>query len=290
MSTQTAPRNGLSQKQRRMISRPLQYLVLAGYLVFLAFPLLFLLSTSFKTSRELNSPVPQLLPESLEFTNYVSAIQTADLLTAGRNSLIVALATTVIVTLLSLPAAYALARFKTKLRGLATGWILLSQVFPFILIIIPLYIILQQIGLIDSLVGLVVVYAVWSLPFALWMLRGYVAGIPVDLEEAGAVDGASRPRILRTIVLPLLAPGLVATSLFTFISSWNEFFFALVLIQDPDLQTLPLTLARFIGAEGQVQLGQLAAASLLATIPSLVFFAIIQRRLTSGLLSGAVKG
>ncbi|GAB3532089.1 carbohydrate ABC transporter permease [Arthrobacter tecti] len=290
MTTQTAPRNGLSQKQRRMISRPLQYLVLAGYLVFLAFPLLFLLSTSFKTSRELNSPVPQLLPESLEFTNYVSAIQTADLLTAGRNSLIVALATTVIVTLLSLPAAYALARFKTKLRGLATGWILLSQVFPFILIIIPLYIILQQIGLIDSLVGLVVVYAVWSLPFALWMLRGYVAGIPVDLEEAGAVDGASRPRILRTIVLPLLAPGLVATSLFTFISSWNEFFFALVLIQDPDLQTLPLTLARFIGAEGQVQLGQLAAASLLATIPSLVFFAIIQRRLTSGLLSGAVKG
>jgi multiple sugar transport system permease protein len=104
------------------------------------------------------------------------------------------------------------------------------------------------------------------------------------------MDGAGRFRTLRTIVLPLLAPGLVATSLFTFISAWNEFFFALVLIQDPALQTLPLSLARFVGAEGQVQLGQLAAASLLATIPSLVFFLLIQKRLTSGLLSGAVKG
>lgn len=285
-----AGRPGLSRTQSRRITRPLQYLAIIGYVVFLAFPLLFLLTASFKTPQELNSPDPQLLPESFSFSNYFDAIQTADLITAAGNSLIVALSTTIIVTLMALPAAYALARFRTKLRGLATGWILLSQVFPFILIIIPLYLILQQIGLINSLTGLVVVYAVWSLPFALWMLRGYVAGVPVELEEAGSMDGASRPRILRTIVLPLLMPGLVATSLFTFISSWNEFFFALVLIQDPELQTLPLTLARFVGAEGQVQLGQLAAASLLATIPSLVFFALIQKRLTSGLLSGAVKG
>jgi multiple sugar transport system permease protein len=163
-------------------------------------------------------------------------------------------------------------------------------VFPFILIIIPLFIVLRDLGQIDELRGLVLVYTVWSLPFALWMLRGYIAAIPVDLEEAGAIDGASRLRVLRSIVFPLLAPGLVATALFTFIGSWNEFFFALVLIQSPERETLPLTLARFVGSEGQVQLGQLAAASLLATIPSLIFFALIQRRLTSGLLSGAVKG
>ena len=230
----------------RRIGRPLQYLALVGYIIFLGSPLLFCLST--------------------------------------------AVTTTIIVTLISLPAAYALARFRTKMRGIATGWILLSQVFPFILIIIPLFLVLKQIGLVNNLLGLILVYTVWSLPFALWMLQGYVAGIPVELEEAGAMDGGSRLLILRRIVLPLLAPGLVATSLFTFISSWNEFFFALVLIQDPELQTLPLTLARFVGAEGQVQLGQLAAAALLATIPSLVFFALIQRRLTSGLMSGAVKG
>lgn len=275
---------------QRRVTRPLQYVALAGYIVFLGFPLLFLLTTAFKTPAELQSPNPSFLPTSLNFDNFIQAIAKANLVQAAGNSLIVAVATTVIVTLISLPAAYALARFRTKLRSIATGWILLSQVFPFILIIIPLFLVLKQIGLINNLLGLILVYSVWSLPFALWMLQGYVAGIPVELEEAGAMDGGSRIRVLVSIVLPLLAPGLVATSLFTFISSWNEFFFALVLIQDPALQTLPLTLARFVGAEGQVQLGQLAAASLLATIPSLVFFALIQRRLTSGLLSGAVKG
>jgi len=274
----------------RRIARPLQYLALACYVVFLGFPLLFLLLTAFKSSQELLSPNPTFLPQTWDFSNFAGAIEKANLIQAATNSLVVAVSTTIIVTLISLPAAYALARFRTRLRTIATGWILLSQVFPFILIIIPLFLVLKQIGLINNLLGLVVVYTVWSLPFALWMLQGYVAGIPVELEEAGAMDGGSRLLILRRIVLPLLAPGLVATSLFAFIGSWNEFFFALVLIQDPKLQTLPLTLARFVGAEGQVQLGQLAAASLLATIPSLVFFAIIQRRLTSGLLSGAVKG
>jgi multiple sugar transport system permease protein len=277
-------------RQARAFSRPLQYLGLAAYVVFLGFPLLFLLSTSVKTPQQLQSPENGFFPTSLNLGNFSAAISKANLVEAAGNSLYVALLTTVIVTLISLPAAYALARFQTKLRGIATGWILLSQVFPFILIVIPLFLVLKQIGLINNLFGLVLVYTVWSLPFALWMLRGYVAAVPVELEEAGAIDGATKLRVLRSIVLPLLAPGLVATSLFTFISSWNEFFFALVLIKDPNLETLPLTLARFVGAEGQVQLGQLAAASLLATIPSLVFFLLIQRRLTSGLMSGAVKG
>ena len=277
-------------QRTRTFSRPLQYLALLGYMVFLGFPLLFLLSTSLKTPQELQSADPTLFPKTLDWDNFGNAVEKANLAQAAGNSLSVAALTTLLVTVISLPAAYALARFRTKLRGVATIWILLSQVFPFILIVIPVFLVLKQVGLVNNPIGLVLVYTVWCLPFALWMLRGYVAAIPVDLEEAGAIDGASRLRVLRSIVLPLLAPGLVATSLFTFISSWNEFFFALVLIQDPGLQTLPLTLARFFGAEGQVQLGQLAAASLLATIPSLVFFLIIQRRLTSGLMSGAVKG
>ena len=152
------------------------------------------------------------------------------------------------------------------------------------------FLILRQFRLVDSLVGLTLVHAVYALPFALWMLQGYIAAIPRDVEEAGVVDGAGRVRVLVSIVAPLLAPGLVATAMFTMISSWNEFFFALVLIQSPANVTLPLTLARFVGAEGQVQLGALAAGALLATVPSLLFFAAIQRRLTSGLLSGAVKG
>lgn len=290
-SGQKSPKShSKSLRRNQRIGRPLQYIALWAYIIFLGFPLLFLITSAFKTPQELQSPTPGFLPKSLNWDNFSQAIEKANLITSAGNSLFVAATTTVLVIVMSLPAAYALARFKTKLRGIATGWILLSQVFPFILIIIPLFLLLKDIGLINNLLGLILVYSVWSLPFALWMLQGYIAGIPVELEEAGAIDGASRFRTLRSIVLPLLAPGLVATSLFTFISSWNEFFFALVLIQDPMLQTLPLSLARFVGAEGQVQLGQLAAASLLTTIPSLVFFMLIQKKLTSGLLSGAVKG
>ena len=274
-------------------TRPLQYGALALYMIFLAFPLLFLLTTAFKTTREIRDL--DLLPSGFEWQNFRDAIDETRMWTTARNSAQVAVITMVLTLLISLPAAYALARYRTKFRGVATGWILLSQVFPFILIIIPLFLLMRKLPIvdwnwIDTHQGLIAVYTVWSLPFALWMLRGYIAGIPFDLEEAAAMDGATRLRTLRSVILPLLAPGLVATALFTFISSWNEFFFALVLIQEPDLETLPLTLANFKGAEGQVALGPLAAASLLATIPSLAFFAFIQRRLTSGLLSGAVKG
>jgi multiple sugar transport system permease protein len=278
------------RSRHQAVTRPLQYLALGVYLVFLAFPLAFLLLTALKTQQEIASPEPTLLPDSLYFDNFTEAIEKTDFWRTARNSAVVATVTMVLTIVLAFPTAYALARFQTRLRGAATGWILLSQVFPFILIIIPLFIVLRDLDMIDELRGLVLVYTVWALPFAIWMLRSYVAAIPTDLEEAGAMDGASRYRVLVSIVLPLLAPGLVATSLFTFIGSWNEFFFALVLIQSPERETLPLTLQRFVGSEGQVQLGELAAGALLSTIPSLLFFVFIQRRLTSGLLSGAVKG
>lgn len=280
----------MSMRRAGPAVRGLQYLGLAGFIVFLGFPLLWLITVALKTPRQLADVSGSLFPTDPTLENFTSALERADLLNAASNSARVAVSTTVLVVLVALPAAYALARFKTRLRSVANGWIIVSQVFPVILVVIPLFLILRQFRLNDSLVGLTLVYMVYSLPFALWMLQGYVASIPRDLEEAGAVDGAGRLRVLRSIVMPLLLPGIVATAMFTLISSWNEFFFALVLIQDPEKSTLPLTLARFVGAEGQVQLGALAAGSLLATVPSLVFFAIIQRRLTSGLLSGAVKG
>jgi len=276
-------------KEPKPASRALQYLALVAYLLFLGFPLVWMLSISLKGPQEIGSAAT-FFPRNPTFENFTDALQRADLLQSARNSFLVALATTVLVIIVALPASYALARFRTRFRGIANGWILVSQVFPVVLIIIPLFLILQQFNLDDRLVGLTIVYVVYSLPFGLWMLQGYVASIPRDVEEAGAIDGAGRLRILRSIVLPLLVPGVVATAMFTLISSWNEFFFALVLIQSPENSTLPLTLARFVGAEGQVQLGALAAGSLIATIPSLIFFSIIQRRLTSGLLSGAVKG
>lgn len=274
----------------RPATRVLQYVALAAYLVFLGFPLLWLLSTSLKTSGELNSLAVNLIPTELAWDNYTRALERQQLLRASANSLLVAVVTMILTTLISMPAAYALARFQGKLRAAGTAWILVSQVFPAILLIIPLFLVLRTLHLNDTIFGLILVYVTFTLPFTLWMLQGYVAAIPRDLEEAGAIDGASRIAVLRRIVFPLLAPGLVATAMFTFVAAWNEFFLALVLIQSPELYTLPLALRMFIGLEGQTALGPLAAGAVLATVPSLVIFGLLQRRLTSGSLAGAVKG
>ncbi len=267
-----------------------QYVLLVAFVGFLAFPLLWMLSTSFKGPRELVALVPSLVPVDPTFDNYTAAFGEQDLVRSAANSVELALGNAALTVLVALPAAYGLARHATILRRLTMGWILVSQIFPLILIIIPLFLILRELHLLNSLAGLLIVYLVWSLPFTLWMLQNYVKAIPIELEEAAAIDGAGRARIIRAIVLPLLAPGIVVAALFAFISAWNEFFFALVVLQSPDLATLPLKLARFIGAEGVVRLGPLAAASLIATLPSLVFFSVIQRHLRSGLLAGGVKG
>ncbi|HEV8669544.1 MAG TPA: carbohydrate ABC transporter permease [Candidatus Limnocylindria bacterium] len=268
----------------------LQYSALFALMFFLAFPLLWMLSTSFKAPRELVALIPSLIPVNPTIDNYFTAFREQDLVRSATNSLQLSFGSAILTVLVALPAAYGLARHATVLRRLTMSWILVSQIFPLILIIIPLFLILKTLHLLDSLTGLLVVYLVWSLPFTLWMLQSYVKAIPIELEEAASIDGAGRVRILRSIVLPLLAPGLVVAALFAFISAWNEFFFALVVLQSAELYTLPLTLARFIGSEGVVRLGPLAAASFIATLPSLVFFSFIQRHLRSGLLTGGVKG
>ena len=274
----------------RPATRFLQYVAVLAYLVFLGFPLLWLISSSLKSPQEFASITPSLLPKHFDLSNYGDALNEQGLVRGLGNSLQISIYSTILVLIVALPVSYALARFRSRLRPLTNGWILVSQVFPVILIVIPLFMILRPLHLTNTIPGVVIVYMVWSLPFALWMLQGYVAAVPRELDEAASVDGAGRVRTIVSIVMPLLRPGLIATAMFTFISAWNEFFFALVLLQDPQLKTLPLVLARFVGAEGQVQFGPLAAASVLATVPSLVFFAFLQRRLTSGLLSGAVKG
>jgi multiple sugar transport system permease protein len=270
--------------------RAAQYVALLGYVVFLGFPLFWLLSTAFKPPAELSQLTPTLFPQDWTLSNFTVAFSESQLPGALRNSFVVAVATSIVTTLIALPAAYAIARYRSGVRNVTIGWILISQVFPFILIVIPVFIVLKEIGLINTLPGLILIYVVWALPFTLWMLQGYVAAIPRDLEEAASTDGANRFVILRSIIFPLLLPGLVATSMFAFINAWNEFFFALVIIQDPALQTAPLLLARYVGAEGSVNLGPLAATALITTLPSLIIFSIIQRKLVSGMLSGSVKG
>lgn len=266
-----------------------QYLALLCYLVFLAFPFLWLISTAFKPARELGSLHPTWIPDSPTLENFRQAFDEQPLLRAAGNSLTVALSASLIAVVIATPMAYVMARQRSRLATAATGWVVISQAFPFVLVIIPLFLVLKSLHLINSLFGLIMVYVVWSLPFALWMLVGYVRAVPAELEEAAAVDGAGRLRTLLSVTAPLLAPGIVATAMFAFITAWNEFFFALVLLKTPEKQTLPVILTHFLGAEGVADLGPLAAAAFLATIPSLVVFAIIQRRITGGMLAGAVK-
>ncbi|NGO74947.1 carbohydrate ABC transporter permease [Streptomyces sp. YC504] len=270
-------------------ARAAQYVALLAYLAFLAFPFLWLISTAFKPAKELGSLDPTWIPENPTLQNFRQAFDEQPLLQAGLNSLIVALSAALVAVVIATPMAYVMARHRNRLSKAATGWVVVSQAFPFVLIIIPLFLILKNLHLINALPGLIMVYVVWSLPFALWMLVGYVRAVPTELEEAAAVDGASKLRTFVSVVAPLLAPGIVATAMFAFITAWNEFFFALVLLKTPEKQTLPVILNRFIGTEGVADLGPLAAAAFLATIPSLVIFAIIQKRITGGMFAGAVK-
>ncbi|MEU3540065.1 carbohydrate ABC transporter permease [Streptomyces paromomycinus] len=266
-----------------------QYLALLCYLAFLAFPFLWLVSTAFKPPRELGSVHPTWIPRAPTLDNFRTAFDEQPLLQAAGNSLLAAAVSALVAIVLATPMAYVLARRRTRFARAATGWVVVSQAFPLVLVIIPLFLVLKALHLVDARAGLVLVYVVWSLPFALWMLTGYVRAVPPELEEAAAVDGAGRLRILVSVTGPLLMPGIVATGLFAFITAWNEFFFALVLLKSPEKQTMPVVLTHFLGAEGVADLGPLAAAALLATLPGLVLFAVIQRRITGGMLAGAVK-
>ncbi|GGR69627.1 sugar ABC transporter permease [Streptomyces humidus] len=273
----------------RPAARVAQYTALLAYLVFLLLPFLWLLSVAFKPPRELGSLHPTWIPKDPTLANFRQAFDEQPLLHAAFTSLLAASSAAVIAVALATPMAYVMARRRTRLARAASGWVVVSQAFPFVLVIIPLFLVLKKLRLIDSVPGLVTVYVVWSLPFALWMLVGHVRTVPVELEEAAAIDGAGRLRTLVSVTAPLLAPGIVATALFAFVTAWNEFFFALVLLKTPEKQTLPVVLTHFIGAEGAADLGPLAAAAFLATLPSLAVFALIQRRITGGRLAGAVK-
>lgn len=279
----------MNYRWKRITAKIAMQIALLCFVIFLAFPLVWMLSTSLKPSPEIYSRVPTLIPKEPTLANYQNAFGQQDLLTGIANSFKIGVLSTIAVLILTVPAAYALVRYKTFVNKSVIAWILVSQLFPSILIIIPLFVVLRNLGLTNSHVGITLVYTVWSVPFVLWMLRSYVMSIPIELEEAGFIDGANRVQVLSKIVFPLMIPGIVASGLFAFVSSWNEFFFALVLLKTPRLTTLPVYLARFTGSEGMTRLGPLAASCLVATLPALLVFTFLQKGLISGLMSGAVK-
>ena len=267
----------------------LRYFAVAIYLIFLMFPFFWMLSVSLRPTAEIKRLEPAFIPETVILQHYTAVFSGPYIMRSILNSGKVGAMATIGVILIAIPAAYALGRYTTRINKYVIGWVLVSQLFPTILIMVALLFVLVRLGLTNSHIGLALVYIVWTLPFVLLMLRSYIKAIPQELEDAAAVDGATRRQTIVAVVAPLLLPGIAATALFAFVSAWNEFFFALVLLRDPELITLPVMLARLVGREGVARLGPLAAASLIATIPALILFGFLQRWLTSGLVSGAVK-
>ena len=276
-------------KGGRIVSGVAAHCALIGFMLFLVFPLVWMMSTSLKSTPEIYSGSASLVPDAPSLVHYRTVFAEQKILSSMANSFYVGIFSTALAVLIALPGAYALARYSTRWNNVVLGWILGTQIFPAILVLIPLYLLLRMLFLTDSLVGLTLVYVVWDLPFVLWMLHGYVRTIPVEIEEAAEIDGASRVQLIFRVLAPLLLPAIGASVLFAFVSAWNEFFFALVLLKSPDLMTLQVELARFTGMEGQARTGPLAAASVLATVPSVMLFGVLQKWFSSGLIAGAVK-
>lgn len=277
-------------KRKIKLSKIIIHGLILLYIIFLLFPLLWVVASSLKSTQEIYSGSPTILPQNISFDHYISVVNGQQVFNSMWNSVIVGVVSTILVILLAVPSAYAMVRYKSIVNNGILGWILVSQIFPVILVMIPLYVLLRYIGLTDSLVGLTLIYVVWSLPFVLWMMHGYVKSIPIELEEAAVIDGANRSQVIFKILMPLLLPAIGASALFAFISAWNEFFFAFVLMKSPALATLQVELARYTGMEGQARTGPLAAASVIATIPSIILFIFMRKWLTTGLVSGALKG
>jgi ABC-type glycerol-3-phosphate transport system permease component len=248
------------------------------------FPLIVMISTSFKTSQEVYIPPPTFLPRAPTIQNYFDIWTVAPLTTFFRNSLIIGLGSTAIALLLAIPAAYALTRFRFRGKHFYQLFLLGIQMFPPIVIILGIFRIVAGLNMVDSLTTVVLLNAIFSLSFSIWMLSGYFATIPPEIEEAAMMDGNSRLGAMFNMVLPLSWPGLVAVTIFGFMNGWNEFLFALTFIRSQDQLPLTIGLFKFV-TRFQVQWHQLMAASLLTTIVVVALFMLVQNQLTRGMVA-----
>ncbi|HEX4063093.1 MAG TPA: carbohydrate ABC transporter permease [Streptosporangiaceae bacterium] len=259
------------------------------------FPIFWMLSTAFKPPTEILSLTPHPLPAHPTLGNFTQVINGSASGSGGafwtffRNSIFVTVCAVVLASALSLLAAVAVARFRFRLRTSFLIMLLIVQMVPGNALVIPLFLDFRSLNLLDSLTGLILLYAGFALPVSIWLLRNFVATVPKELEEAAAIDGASPARIFWRILFPLVWPGLVAVSTLAFITAWNEFVFALTFLSSQGDYTLPIYIGYFFG-RGSAAWGPIMAASTLYTIPPVAFFLIVQRRMVGGLVAGAVKG
>lgn len=275
-------------RARRRRHRWLPSAVVAVLVLGSAFPLYWIIVASLTPESALFG-APSLFPRRLVLDHYRALFDERNFWVPIRNSLIVAGNTTLLAVTLGALAAYALARLRFRGKSLMLAFVLAVAMFPQISIVPPLYLILRELRLIDTYPGLILPYMTFAMPLTIWLLVGFFRQLPRELEEAGMMDGASRLRIFREVILPLSAPGIATTAILTFLYSWNEFLFALSFTLGPARQTVPVAIALFRG-QYQVPWGQILAAAVVATIPVALMVLAFQRRIVQGLTAGAVKG
>jgi multiple sugar transport system permease protein len=266
-----------------------RHAAIAAYVLFALFPLFWLVKVSFTPGPLLYSEGIRLWPSATTMENFHFVLLQSQFPYFFTNSLTVSAATAVAVTLLAGAAGYALSRFTFQLKSAIAFLLLLTQMFPLVMLIPPIYRLMTPLGLTDSLFGLIVVYTAFNVPFATFLMQSFFDGIPVQLEEAAMIDGCTRLGALRRVVVPLTLPGMAATLGFVFTAAWSELLFALMLINAEEKMTFPVGLLTFV-SKFAVEWGQMMAATVLALIPACIFFALIQRYLVRGLTAGAVKG
>ncbi|MCL4515076.1 MAG: carbohydrate ABC transporter permease [Firmicutes bacterium] len=253
------------------------------------FPFLWMLSTSLKRNRDIFSLTPKIIPPVATIEHYATVFSQSNFPRYFMNSAIIAVATTFLGIGVAALAAYAFSRFRFAGKKMLLVMILAVQMFPAVVLIIPLFIVMRRLDLLNTYQGLVITYITFTLPFGVWMLKGFFDAIPNELEQAAMIDGCGRMGAFLRVVLPVAGPGLAATSIYSFIAAWNDFMFAITFINKEEMSTLPMALQSFFG-QFTVEWGPVMAASVIFTIPVLGFFLVVQKQLTTGMVKGAVKG
>jgi len=274
--------------KRGQLRLTLVTVLLAVLLLFMLFPFMVMISTMLKPGNEVYSASPHWIPHKVRLQNFVDVWVKYNLLRYFQNSLIIAMGTTLLNMVLSVPAAYAVARLRFRGRKFVLYLYLVIQMFSPVIVVISLFKTFASIGLLDSYLGLIIVNTVFTLAFSIWMMSGYFRSIPKEIEEAGFIDGCSRLQTIGRIIIPIAAPGIVVALIYTFITSWNEFLFALSFLQSERLMPLTIGLYNFVG-RWTTQWEYLCAASFFAILPVLILFYFIEKNLIAGLTGGAVK-
>ena len=264
-----------------------EYGGLAVFFMFLLLPIGWLVLSSCRTSDSINSG--RLLPSWNDFTlfNYLESFQISNFSTYVTNSFVIATIVMLLVVFLSSLGAYALSRFSLRGKRYFLLTALLPQFFPYVLVLIPFFVLMSNFGLVDTHAGIIITHVSIALPFCLWMLTGYFNGIPKELDQAALIDGCSRLGVLFRILYPVALPGMVVTGFFAFVVSWGDYLFVSILSESQATQTLPMGLQTFLNSL-QVKWGLITAGTVIAIVPTIVFFSIVQRRLVAGLTAGSV--